>query len=298
MRYAWDQFDAYFGPEQVGTARQPAAAAGAGARWPAGTRATAGRVDRFLANSQYVAGRIRRYYNRGSTVVYPPVDTAFYRSRTPRPPRPEPASSIVSALVPYKRLDLAIEACRRAGVPLTNRRATGPNEARLRTARRRPTSSSSAGAPTRRSATCIGARRAVLLPGDGGLRHRAGRGAGLRHAGRRARRAAARSKPSIDGETGVLVADDVGRGVRRRPRRASGALRFDPAAIRAHAERFSRDAFMTGFPGGRRRRRSPTARPRDDAAVQPPARRSSTSSPTRCSAWSAFVLAYLLRFDG
>ena len=58
--------------------RNRAAAAGHGglARWD---RDTAGRVDRFVANSHYVAGRIRRYYNRGSTVVYPPVDTDFYR---------------------------------------------------------------------------------------------------------------------------------------------------------------------------------------------------------------------------
>ena len=84
------------------------------ARWDA---ATAGRVDRFVANSQYVAGRIRRYYNRGSTVVYPPVDTAFYR---PDPGRsPEPFFLVVSALVPYKRLDVAIRACASVGAPLT-----------------------------------------------------------------------------------------------------------------------------------------------------------------------------------
>ncbi|MCA1558957.1 MAG: glycosyltransferase, partial [Acidobacteria bacterium] len=77
MRYAWDQFDAYFGPAQVGAtvSRVLRPVMAWLARWDA---ATAGRVDRFLANSQYVAGRIRRYYNRGSTVVYPPVDTTFY----------------------------------------------------------------------------------------------------------------------------------------------------------------------------------------------------------------------------
>ena len=76
MRYAWDQFDAYFGPDQVGPVRsrvlRPVMAGLA--RWDA---ATAGRVDAFLANSQYVARRIRRYDNRGSTVVYPPIDTEY-----------------------------------------------------------------------------------------------------------------------------------------------------------------------------------------------------------------------------
>jgi glycosyltransferase involved in cell wall biosynthesis len=59
--------------------------------------------------------RIARYYNRESTVVYPPVDTAFFAPDN-RPP--ERFGLIVSALVPYKRIDVAIEACRTARVPL------------------------------------------------------------------------------------------------------------------------------------------------------------------------------------
>ena len=95
------------------------------ARWDA---ATAGRVDRYVANSHYVAGRIGRYYNRGSTVVYPPVDTDLL------PPDPAGIPSyflVVSALVPYKRLDIAIRACERAGgrLKIVGR---GPDEARLR----------------------------------------------------------------------------------------------------------------------------------------------------------------------
>src|SRR3954468_19009998 len=129
MRYAWDQFDSYFGPDQVGHVRsrllRPVLAHLA--RWDA---ATAGRVDRFVANSQYVAGRIRRYYNRGSTVVYPPVDTDYYRPEAGRRP-PARGFVVVSALVPYKRIDLAIEACRLAGAKLTVV-GRGPEEPRLR----------------------------------------------------------------------------------------------------------------------------------------------------------------------
>ena len=116
MRYAWDQFNAYFGPDIVGPtrSRQLRPALAGMARWD---RDTAGRVNRYVANSHYVAGRIRRYYNRGSTVVYPPVDTAFYG---PDPGvRPEARFLVVSALVPYKRLEIAIAACARVGVPLT-----------------------------------------------------------------------------------------------------------------------------------------------------------------------------------
>ena len=95
------------------------------ARWDA---ATAHRVDRYLANSQHVARRIRRYYNRRSAVVYPPVDTDFYR---PDATVPTATALVVSALVPYKRIDLAIEACRLAGVPLRIV-GQGPEESRLR----------------------------------------------------------------------------------------------------------------------------------------------------------------------
>ena len=127
MRYAWDQFDAYFGPERVGplTSRfvyRPIM--GALARWDA---ATAPRVTRFIANSAYVAGRIQRYDGRAATVVSPPVDTVFFQ---PGPPAAERHFLIVSALVPYKRIELAIDACALAGVPLRIA-GDGPDRARL-----------------------------------------------------------------------------------------------------------------------------------------------------------------------
>jgi glycosyltransferase involved in cell wall biosynthesis len=115
MRYAWDQFDAYFGRERVGEAMhhvmRPVMAALA--RWD---RATEGRAHRYLAISQYVARRISLYYNRGSSIVYPPVETTFY---TPAPDVRPAGLLVVSALVPYKRVDLAIQAARLAAMPLT-----------------------------------------------------------------------------------------------------------------------------------------------------------------------------------
>jgi glycosyltransferase involved in cell wall biosynthesis len=127
MRYAWDQFDAYFGPERVGRFRS---------RWvyrPMLTRlarwdaSTADRVHRFVANSRHVAARIRRYYNRDAVVAYPPVDTDFYRAdATPRGDH----FLMVSALVPYKRVELALDACRRVGASLRIV-GTGPDRSRL-----------------------------------------------------------------------------------------------------------------------------------------------------------------------
>src|SRR4030095_15584012 len=115
MRYAWDQFDAYFGPERVGAVAsrwlyRPWLSRRA--RWDV---ATAHRVHRFVANSRHVAARIRRYYNRDATIVYPPVDTVFFQ------PAEIPAGThflILSALVPYKRIELAMEACERVGASL------------------------------------------------------------------------------------------------------------------------------------------------------------------------------------
>jgi len=115
MRYAWDQFDAYFGAGRVGTmkSRLLRPMLGALSRWDA---ATAGRVDRYVAISQHVASRIKRYYNREAGVIYPPVDTGFYSPDDSV--APENFVLIVSALVPYKRIDVAIEASRLSGTPL------------------------------------------------------------------------------------------------------------------------------------------------------------------------------------
>jgi glycosyltransferase involved in cell wall biosynthesis len=126
MRYAWDQFEAYFGPDRLGATGSALARPVLAwlARWD---RATAHRVDAYVANSQFVAGRIARYYNREASVLHPPVDTRFF---TPGDDPPLPYFLVVSALVPYKRLDVAIQAAQRLGVHLKII-GTGPDRARL-----------------------------------------------------------------------------------------------------------------------------------------------------------------------
>src|SRR5262249_21263264 len=117
MRYAWDQFDAYFGPARLG-ATASALMRPVMARLARWDRDTAGRADRYVAISHYVAGRIRRYYNREATVVYPPVDTDFFRPGAPAEAgSPARSALIVSALVPYKRIEVAIDACPKAALP-------------------------------------------------------------------------------------------------------------------------------------------------------------------------------------
>jgi glycosyltransferase involved in cell wall biosynthesis len=239
MRYAWDQFDAYFGPAQVGklTSRLMRPVMRQMARWD---RATAGRVDRFLANSQYVAGRIGRYYNRRSTIVYPPVDTDFY---TPDSHSSSRGFLIVSALVPYKRLEVAIEACRRASVPLTIV-GTGPEEARLR-ALAGPAVEFLGWQSDEQIRALYRSSAATLLPGteDFGIVPVESQACGtpvvaLNDGGAR--------ETVSDGSTGVLVdrptveafADGLNRLL---------ATPLDPAAARANALRFSRQQFIASF---------------------------------------------------
>jgi glycosyltransferase involved in cell wall biosynthesis len=114
MRYAWDQFEAYFGRERIGRLGHAVARPIMAwlARWD---RATAHRVDHFVANSRFVAGRIARYYNRPASVLYPPVDVDFF---TPGAAPPPSYFLVVSALVPYKRIEVAIRAADRLQVPL------------------------------------------------------------------------------------------------------------------------------------------------------------------------------------
>jgi len=90
-------------------------------------RASADNVTHFIAISETVRQRIRDCYERDSVVIYPPVDASFY---VPARVRREDHYLVVSALVPYKRIDLAIQACNRLGRHLLII-GQGPEMARL-----------------------------------------------------------------------------------------------------------------------------------------------------------------------
>ncbi len=76
-------------------------------------RLAADRVDYFIANSNYIKKRIEKYYRRNSEVIFPPVNTHLYRLE-----KKEDFYLIVSRFVPYKRVDLAVEAFSKLGLPL------------------------------------------------------------------------------------------------------------------------------------------------------------------------------------
>jgi glycosyltransferase involved in cell wall biosynthesis len=120
MRYAWERRDDYFAApsRRLGVFGRAAAWARDKLldRIRAWDQQTSRRVTHFVAISQTVADRIRASYGRDSRIIYPPVDTDFY---TPEADAAGQATMredfflCVSALVPYKRIDLAIACCNR-----------------------------------------------------------------------------------------------------------------------------------------------------------------------------------------
>ena len=239
MRYAWDQFDAYFGADRVGRLAnallRPTLARLA--RWD---RSTAPRVTQFVANSRFVAGRIARYYNRSALVLHPPVDTAFF---TPDGGVSDSSFLVVSALVPYKRLETAIDAAARLGARLRIV-GSGPDLARLR-ARAGDTVEFLGALDDEALREAYRRAQAVLLPGveDFGLvpveAMACGRPVVALNTG-------GAVETVVPGVTGVLVdrADpsDFAEALdlaRRTP--------WNPAAIRAHAETFGVERFESGF---------------------------------------------------
>lgn len=138
MRYAWDMEHQYF-PRRRGLVAQ--VRGGLLSRLRAWDVASVPRVDHFWANSRFVARRIRRFYGRQAEVLHPPVDVDGF-ARAADAPEVDPSAGsgrgrgsgfalAVSALVPYKRLDLAIQAAEQMGLELRIV-GTGPEEKRLR----------------------------------------------------------------------------------------------------------------------------------------------------------------------
>jgi len=106
MRYAWDLRDQYL--RETGLDR---GVKGVLVKWMLNRlqkwdAATASGVDHFIANSHYIAERIKRSYGRESTVIYPPVDTDRFTCSSNK----EDFYLAASRMVPYKKMDLIVEA--------------------------------------------------------------------------------------------------------------------------------------------------------------------------------------------
>lgn len=244
MRYAWVFQEEYLG-------RNPAKRLVAAPvlawlrRWD---RRTAARVHRFVAISGNVRERIRRFYGRDADVVYPPVNTAWWTigESSAKPGR---FDLIVSALVPYKRLDLAISVYNRTGFPLKIV-GTGGEAARLRAMsgpRIEWLGWQSDGIVRDLYRSC----RLLVFPGeeDFGLVPLEAQACG-RPVVALARGGALETV--VDGQTGVLFANQDGRSLEAAIERCAG-MRWDPVVLRRHAERFDRVAFLAGMRGAMER---------------------------------------------
>ena len=126
VRYAWDQMHAYL--ERSALVRR---GLGPLIRWQLhGLRQwdqlSAQRVDHLLANSRFTARRIRQYWGRNASVIHPPVEVNRFRWNADR----DDVYLCLCRLVPYKRVDLVVDAFNRLGLPLYVV-GDGPERARL-----------------------------------------------------------------------------------------------------------------------------------------------------------------------
>ncbi len=125
FRYAWNDRD-----RTLASRRDPVTRAALRSilhRWRQWDWIAAQRVDKYLANSRTTQARVRAYFGRESRVVHPPVDTARFELRPPAD-----HYLVLSELMPHKRIDIAVEAFRRLGLPLLVV-GDGPELRRLRT---------------------------------------------------------------------------------------------------------------------------------------------------------------------
>jgi glycosyltransferase involved in cell wall biosynthesis len=234
-RYIWDLTDEY-------TSHLPLrSAVGPMVSWLRDRDQEAARqVHRFVANSAYVAGRIQRTYGRSATVVHPPVDTERIR---PSGLPPEDFYLVVSRLVRYKRIDLAVQAC-----SVLNRKllvvGTGPEERRLRTMG--GSTVQFCGALPDSAVGPLYARcKAFLFPGceDFGISAVEAQAAGRPVV---AFGKGGATETVVDGVTGVLFNEQSVDGIVSAIERLDRA-EIDPVACRRNAVRFDSSIFQTGM---------------------------------------------------
>lgn len=240
MRYVWDLYDEYFGSRAAWPVRMlmpPVATALR--RWD---RRTAAGVHRFVAISRFIAERIRRAYGRDADVIYPPVDVSRFKVEEP----PGDFYLVVSALTPYKRVDLAVEAANRLGRHLLVV-GTGPEERRLR-ALAGPTVELLGWRDDSEIAGLYAACRALLFPPleDFGITPLEAMAAGRPVIAFGQGGALETVVPPGRGEspTGLFFEHQTVDGLVEAIRRfESGREKFEPKALRRHAEAFDRVLF-------------------------------------------------------
>lgn len=203
---------------------------------PQGERKRQG-VHHFIAISRDVQARIKKYYQRDSVVIYPPVNTDRFRPTT-RPPDSD-YYFIVSRLIPYKRIDLAVRAMSRLGRRLIIA-GDGRDRAQLE-AIAGPTVEFRGRLPWADVVELMANCRAFIFPGyeDFGITPVEAQAAGrpvIAFAGGGA------LDTVIEGETGLFFREQSVEALIETIEQFE-RMPFDPAAARANAERFSNARF-------------------------------------------------------
>jgi glycosyltransferase involved in cell wall biosynthesis len=203
-------------------------------------REAAKRPTAFIANSHNVAARVKKYYGRDAAVAHCPIDVERFAIG----PGGGDYYLVVSRLLPYKRVDLAIEACRLAGARLLIAGA-GPAERALKAAAagsRTEFLGSVSDAELRR---VMGDARAVILPGeeDYGLVPLEANASGRPAIAYGRGGALETIRPGVTGEHfAAPLAESLAAALRR-----FEPARYDPAVLRAHAESFGPEPFKARF---------------------------------------------------
>ena len=238
MRYIRDQSDAYLGDGAAAAVRRLVLAP-ATRRLRSWDAATASRVDAFVANSEHVRRRIRMYYDRDATVVHPPVDLDRF---TPAAER-EDVHVCAGALVPYKRIDLAVAAFNRSGRQLLVV-GDGPQYRSLRRRARRNVTFTGRVSDAEMAAI-LGRARALVMPmvEDFGIIAVEAQAAGAPVI---AYGAGGALETVTDGVTGVHFRRQTPEAIEAAVL-AADRQKFDLAALQANAARFSVKAFEAGM---------------------------------------------------
>ena len=197
----------------------------------------AARPTRLIANSRNVADRIKQYYGRDATVLHCPVDLDRFTVGS----GDGDYFAIASRLLPYKRIELAIEAADAARVKLYIA-GTGPSERKLRRLARGTTTTMLGYVSDPQLNALFGAARAIIVPGeeDFGLAPLEAAAAGRPAI---ALRAGGALETVAEGQTGVFF-DEPAPQALANVLRAFEAARYDPQRLRAHACAFSPETFI------------------------------------------------------
>ncbi|HYU20925.1 MAG TPA: glycosyltransferase [Chloroflexota bacterium] len=196
---------------------------------------SAKRVDRFIAISRAVAARIEKYYGRQAEIIYPPVDTDHFSASG----EPDDYYLTVARLIPYRRIDLVVDAFSRLGLRV---KIVGDGRDHTRLRARASTNVEFVGRVDDETLTQLYAGcRAYLIVAeeDFGIAPVEAQAAGRPVV---AYAAGGALDTVIDGETGVLFREQSPEALAEAVRKLEQSS-FDSSRIRANAERFSSNVF-------------------------------------------------------